>query len=289
MQHIAIIAKPSLKENAEVLPLIIDYLQKKKKKICLDKHVPELYPGAQAAAGDPFCAETDLVIVLGGDGTVLRTARSLKSFRTLVFGINLGTLGFLSEIHPDYNKITATLDKIFAGEFTIDKRLMLEAEVIRKQKVMAKFHALNEFTIGVDGIARLITLHTTVDQRKLASYQADGLIIATPTGSTGYSLSAGGPIVYPTLPAMILTPINPHSFTQKPIVIPDTKQIMVEVESRQEKANLTLDGQKSYVLEQGDLIRVKKFKETFKFIRLPGENYFRTIRKKLNWGKRLEA
>lgn len=288
MNHIALIAKPSLKKNAEILPLIIDYLEKKGKKVCLGKHIPEFVPG-KIAMQDPFCADTDLVIVLGGDGTVLRTVRNLKSFQTLVFGINLGTLGFLSEIHPDYDKVALTLDKIFAGDFSIDQRMLLEVEVMRQNKVAGTFRALNEATIGVDGIARLITLNTTVNNRKLASYHADGLIISTPTGSTGYSLSAGGPIVYPTLPAMIITPVNPHAFTQKPIIIPDSKIIAVDVETRNEKAILTLDGQKNFNLEPGDLIKIKKHKETFKFIRLPGESYFRTIRKKLNWGKRLES
>lgn len=288
MDHIAIVAKPSLKENAEIIPLILDYLKQKGKKVCLGKHIPNLIKNVKAMP-DPFCADTDLVIVLGGDGTVLRTARHLKDFRTLVFGINLGTLGFLSEIHPDYDKVTAILDKIFAGDFSIDERLMLEAEIIRNGKKVASFRALNEFTIGVEGIARLMTLHTTVNNRKLASYHADGLIVATPTGSTGYSLSAGGPIVYPTLPCMIVTPVNPHSFTQKPIIIPDTKRLIIEAEVKHEKAIITMDGQTSFDLEEKDVIKIKKTKDTFKFIRLPGESYFRTIRKKLNWGKRLEG
>ena len=288
MNHITLIAKPTIKENAEILPLILDYLKKKNKKVCLGKYIPDLVKNVKAKA-DPYCKDTDLVIVLGGDGTVLRTVRHLKSFDTLVFGINLGTLGFLSEVHPDYNKITATLDKVFNGEFTIDHRLMLEASVFRKNKEIASFLALNEFTISVDGISRLISLQTKVDDRKLTTYRADGLIIATPTGSTGYSLSAGGPIVYPTSPSIILTPINPHSFMQKPIVIPDHKKIKINLETKQEKGILTMDGQKKFNLEEGDEVRIKKYKESFKFVRLPGENYFRTIRNKLSWGKRLEA
>lgn len=287
MKHIALIAKPSIKENAEILPMIIEYLKQKKKTVCFGKHIPEFVENVKADT-NPYCSDTDLVIVLGGDGTVLRTARNLKNFDTLVFGINLGTLGFLSEVHPDYDKVTATLDKLFNGEFTIDHRLMLEASVIRDKKEVAKFLALNEFTISVDGISRLITLQTKVDNRKLATYHADGLIVATPTGSTGYSLSAGGPIVYPTSPSIILTPINPHSFTQKPIVIPDQKKIKIKLESKHEKGVLTMDGQKNFKLEKGDVVKISKLKDTFKFIRLPGESYFRTIRKKLSWGKRLE-
>ncbi len=288
MDHITLIAKPSLKENAEILPMILEYLKKKKKQVCLGKHIPEFMKNVKADA-DPYCDDTDLVIVLGGDGTVLRTVRSLKNFDALVFGINLGTLGFLSEIHPDYDKVTATLDKLFNGEFTIDHRLMLEASIVREKKEIANFLALNEFTVSVDGISRLITLQTKVDNRKLATYHADGLIIATPTGSTGYSLSAGGPIVYPTSPSIILTPVNPHSFTQKPIIIPDSKKIKITLESRHEKGVITMDGQKKFDLEQGDIVKIRRHKETFKFIRLPGESYFRTIRKKLNWGKRLET
>jgi len=288
MNHITLIAKPSIKENANILPMILDYLKSKKKTVRLGKHIPEFIKGTKAKA-DPFCEDTDLVIVLGGDGTVLRTVRNLKNFDTLVFGINLGTLGFLSEVHPDYNKITATLDKVFNGDFSVDHRLMLEACVIREKKKVASFLALNEFTISVDGISRLISLQTKVDGRKLATYRADGLIIATPTGSTGYSLSAGGPIVYPTSPSVILTPINPHSFTQKPIVIPDKKRIQIKLESRHESGVLTMDGQKKFNLKENDFIKIRKYKDTFKFVRLPRENYFRTIRKKLDWGKRLET
>lgn len=288
MKHIALIAKPSIKENAEILPMILDYLKKKNKKVCLGKHIPEFVENAKANS-NPYCEDTDLVIVLGGDGTVLRTVRHLKNFNTLVFGINLGTLGFLSEVRPDYNQITATLDKVFDGEFTVDHRLMLEASIVRNKKEVATFLVLNEFTVSIDGISRLITLQTKVDNRKLATYHADGLIVATPTGSTGYSLSAGGPIVYPTSPSIILTPINPHSFTQKPIVIPDTKRIKISLESKHEKGVLTMDGQTAFDLEQDDVVKIRKYKETFKFVRLSGENYFRTIRKKLSWGKRLEA
>ena len=286
MQSIGIIAKTSTKQNSKVIPVILDYFKKKDIKVCFGKHIPELFP--ESKVGNPYRSNIDMLIVLGGDGTILRSARHLQNFDTLIFGINLGTLGFLSEMHPDIKKITAVLDKIFAGEYDVDERMMLEASVIRKGKEVAKFHVLNEFSISVDGIARLITLHTTVDNRKLASYHADALIIATPTGSTGYSLSAGGPIVYPTLPAIIVTPVNSHSFTQKPIIIPDDKKLTIEVESKHEKGVITMDGQKNFKLESSDVIKIRKHKKTFKFVRLPGESYFRTLRKKLNWGKRLE-
>jgi NAD+ kinase len=229
--------------------------------------------------------EVEMLIVLGGDGTILSVVRSMRKFNTKIFGINIGRLGFLSEIPPV--QINKTLARILRGDYTIDRRLMLDVEVIRNKKVMKKFHALNEAVISQGALARLINLRTKVNKKKLTTYHADGLIVATPTGSTAYSLSAGGPIVYPTLNTIIITPICPHSFAQKPIIIPDDKKIEIMVESKHKQINLSIDGQESARLEYKDEVHIRKDGIAY-FIRLPYESFFQTLREKLHWGEKFE-
>ncbi|MFH0820349.1 MAG: NAD(+)/NADH kinase, partial [Candidatus Peregrinibacteria bacterium] len=192
----------------------------------------------------------------GGDGTILSVIQRLKKLNTRIFGINMGTLGFMSEIPP--TGITRTLNKVFAGDYSVDRRIMIEVQVWRGKTMVKKFNALNEAAVTQGNLARLIRLRTTVNQRKLTTYHADGLIIATPTGSTAYSLAAGGPIVYPSLNAFIITPICPHSFTQRPIVIPDSKVVEVLVDDDHRAINLTVDGQESFVLAYKDRIVIRK-------------------------------
>lgn len=197
----------------------------------------------------------------------------------------MGRLGFLSEIPPV--QVRKTLDKIFAGKFTVDRRMMLHVELYRKGKKIKTFHALNEVAIAQATLCRLISLKTKVDGLKLANFSADGLLVATPTGSTAYSLSAGGPIVHPALSAMILTPICPHSFNQKPVVLPDNKKIEITVASDYKMMNLTVDGQQNVKVKNGDVIKIRKGGYA-EFLRLPTEHYFMNLRNKLGWGERIE-
>lgn len=286
MKRIAIAAKRSRsKEYADVIGKVYGFLKEQGKEVFIEKH-------AAAAAGlkkyREFIrgkTEVDLIVVMGGDGTILSVIRQMQKFQTRIFGINMGTLGFMSEIPPV--NITQTLARVFAGDFTIDRRTMLVVEVWRGKKSVKKFHALNEAVISQGTLARLIRLKTRVNQRKLTTYNADGLIVATPTGSTAYSLSAGGPIVYPGLDAFILTPICPHSFTQRPIVIPSSKNIEITIESDHRNINLTIDGQESMALECQDVVRIRRDGEAH-FVRLPTESFFNTLREKLHWGKEVE-
>ncbi|MCK5600407.1 NAD(+)/NADH kinase, partial [Candidatus Pacearchaeota archaeon] len=229
--------------------------------------------------------QVELLLVMGGDGTILSVVRSMRKFDVKIFGINMGNLGFLSEIPPV--QINQKLAKIFSGDYTLDPRIMLHIEVFRDGKPVKQFHALNETVISQGALARLIKLRTRVNHRKLTMYHADGLIIATPTGSTAYSLSAGGPILYPSIDAFILTPIAPHSFTQKPIVIPADKKIQITVENKSKRINLSIDGQESFNLEYKDEVVIRR-DGTAQFVRLPTESFFKTLREKLDWGKKLE-
>lgn len=197
----------------------------------------------------------------------------------------MGHLGFLSEIPPV--QIRKTLDKLFAGKFTVDSRMMLCVELFRSGKKIGTYHALNEVAISQATISRLIELRTRVNGVKLANFSADGLLVVTPTGSTAYSLSAGGPIVHPSIRAMILTPVCPHSFSQKPIVIPDSKKIEIIVASDYETMNLTMDGQQNVKVKKDDMIKIRK-DGSVDFLRLPTEHYFMNLRDKLGWGEGVE-
>ncbi len=286
MKRIGIASKRSQCEKySKVISRVIEFLEKEGKEVHMEKHVAKVIGRRRYKEFIRGKTSVDLVLVMGGDGTILSVVRQTRNFNTKFFGINMGTLGFLSEIPPV--KINQTLKRIFHDEYKEDQRIMLHVEVHRNGKLYKKFHALNECVVAQGTLARLISLRTKVNDRKLTTYHADGLIIATPTGSTAYSLSAGGPIVYPSLPAFILTPIAPHSFTQKPIVVPDDKRIDITVETDYKFMNLTVDGQESCNVKYKDKIRIRKG-ETITFIRLPNESFFQTLREKLHWGEKVE-
>jgi len=283
MNKIGITAKhTNVEQFTPVFKRLYEYLKKADKDVYIEKHVADLIGLKKYKEFFRGQTDVDLLLVLGGDGTILSVVRTMRKFNTKIFGINIGNLGFLSEIPPV--QIHKILAKIFRGEYTIDNRLMLNVELVRNKKVIKKFHALNEAVISQGALARLIYLKTKVNRKKLTTYFADGLIIATPTGSTAYNLSAGGPIVHPSLQIFIITPICPHSFTQKPIVIPDNKKIEVTVESKRNKIHLTIDGQESASLEDGDTVRITRDGEAH-FVRLPTESFFHTLREKLDWGR----
>jgi NAD+ kinase len=232
-----------------------------------------------------FNKKYDILIVFGGDGTILRTIQYMKNFKTPILSVNMGTLGFLVELEA--NGLKAVLTKVLKKEYTIDERMMLRVTVVRgKEKVFTQ-RILNEATVARDAFARIISLKTTVNDRKLTTYKADGLIVSTPTGSTGYNLSLGGPILHPNLPAMILTPVAAHSFTQKPIVLPSDRRIkfIVQANHRKESIYLTLDGQIGFSLIHDDIVKIKRSTKTVRFIRMSESGYFKTLRNKLYWGE----
>ncbi|MBN2306928.1 NAD(+)/NADH kinase [Candidatus Peregrinibacteria bacterium] len=285
IESIAIVSRRNLDNHKAVFEKIIKYLKSKKKKVYLEERVSIMLGLKKYDKFKAGVTDVDLILVMGGDGTILRVLSQLDSDRTRFFGINMGHLGFLSEIPPV--QIKKTFDKIFSGKYTIDSRMMLHAELYRKGKKLKEFNALNEVVVSQATLSRLIVLKTKVDGAKLANFNADGLLVATPTGSTAYSLSCGGPIVHPYLSAIIITPICPHSFNQKPLVLPDNKKIEIIVASDYESMNMTVDGQKNVKVRNGDVIKVRK-NGYVEFIRLPSEHYFMNLRNKLGWGERVE-
>ncbi len=229
----------------------------------------------------------DLKIGLGGDGTLLKMIRTLHRNDGLLLGINFGTLGFLSELQPD-NGIKE-LEKIFNGEFIVDERIILKSFVYRKnskgnsEKVFRSY-GLNEIVFGHGGQARLTNFNVQVNNRFLSKYRSDGLIFSTPTGSTAYSMSAGGPIVSPSISTILVTPVAPHVLSHRPILLPGGDTIKLRFDARVDAISMTIDGQIHFSLKSTDSIILKKATRTAKFIRLKPAHYFKSLRKKLGWG-----
>jgi len=285
MERIGIIAKPQLVQLKTVLPPLVEWLEAKGLKVLMDEATASVLPGAKGACPKPHVpSQVELLIVLGGDGTLLSVARLPGSCKVPILGVNLGSLGFLTEITLD--DLYSSLEEIVAGKYVIDERLMLKTCVLRQGKAVATYTNLNDITINKRVLARMITLETHINQQYVNAFLADGLIISTPTGSTAYSLSAGGPIVYPSTQALIITPICPHTLTNRPIVIPDNCVIQVSLKSKNEDVYLTCDGQEGLSLKYLDVVEVRKASCTLKLIQPPQKNYYQVLRTKLNWGVR---
>ena len=229
----------------------------------------------------------DLIVVLGGDGTLLSVARLLVDFEVPLLGINLGSLGFLTEV-PRHEMIS-TLEKVFAGQVSIEKRLLLRTEVLRQGELVASSYSLNDVVVSKGTLARMIRLHILVDGQFVTGLRADGLIVATPTGSTAYCLSAGGPIVHPANDVIVVAPISPHVLTNRPLILPDTSKIEIRLMSEEEASMVTFDGQVGFSLRSGDVIEVHAADNRLNLIVSPERNYFEVLRTKLKWGGELTS
>ena len=234
-------------------------------------------------------AEIDALLVIGGDGSILRSVRELHDFSVPIISVKKGEVGFLAEINID--EADVLLPQLLRGEGVVEERSVLSVSVLRDDAEIFHGFALNEAVISQGTISRLLDLETKVSGEKLANFHADGLIIATPTGSTAYSLAAGGPVVHPRIPGLILTPINPHSFNQRPIVLPGNADVESQVTRcndsfEQSSVSLTLDGQVYHELLKNDRVIACIHNETVKFIRRREDTFFHTLRTKLKWGER---
>jgi NAD+ kinase len=232
---------------------------------------------------EKFQNNTDLIVVLGGDGTMISTARLTGDREILVLGINYGSLGYLTEFRIE--EMFAALEMILAGEYEIDRRVMLDAEHRRGDEKLSTGRVLNDVVINKAVLARVIEIEVNLNKLFVNSFRADGLIIATPTGSTAYNLSAGGPIVYPSMNAIVLTPICPFTLTNRPIVMPDNAEIELKLRNENEGVVLTLDGQIGYQMQAHDRVLIRKSRTTFNLVQPPNRNYFDVLRNKLKWGR----
>ncbi|HEY7986450.1 MAG TPA: NAD(+) kinase [Methylophilaceae bacterium] len=226
-------------------------------------------------------AETDLAVVIGGDGTMLTAARALGNFNIPLVGVNRGTFGFLTDISSDL--MLSSMERIIAGEYTLEQRIMLCADVERKGEMVSKGRAINDVVVSKGATARLIELEMTIDGQPLTRQRTDGLVVATPTGSTAYALSAGGPVLHPALDAIIIVPICPHSLTSRPIIIHNTSQVDIRF-TRGENARIQVDGLPYMELELGDIVHVKRHELTVTFLHPADHSHYKVLREKLHWG-----
>lgn len=225
----------------------------------------------------------DWIVVFGGDGTLLGAAREVGKYGVPILGVNLGSLGFLTGI--PLNKLYPSIELILKGELEVEDRIMLETRVVRGGEEICRSLVLNDVVINKGGLARIIELDVHINNQFLTTFRADGLIIATPTGSTAYNLSAGGPILYPTMKNFVLTAICPFTLTNRPIILPDSDTILIEMgKASEEKASLTFDGQVGFDFEYGDKVFINKSDEKIILIRSPDQTYFEILRTKLRWG-----
>ena len=290
MKRIGIIAKRNKPEAIPIVKNLVEWLHLKKIEIYIEKEVENLlglsHSGlyVNSIEGKELPSHVEMMIVLGGDGTLLSVARQVWSRDIPILGVNLGGLGFLTEISLE--ELPGILERVIQGDFKTDERDVLNAAVIRKGERIVEFTVLNDAVINKGALARIIDLEISINGEYLTTFQSDGLIISTPTGSTAYNLSAGGPIVYPSLHTLIITPICPHTLTNRPIVIPDDVEVQALLKSKQEEVFLTLDGQQGIPLEFGDRVELRKAEGRILLIKSPHRNYFELLREKLKWGER---
>ncbi len=284
IRRVAVVAKRSSREAIQTAHELAEWLERRDLEVVLDE-VSARARDAESDTGAAVMAEagsTDLVVVLGGDGTLLSVARSLQH-DTPILGVNMGRLGFLTELSRQ--ELYPLLAEVLAGEATTETRSMLEVELERDGTVVQRFHVLNDAVIGKSALARIIELTLDVDDNLVARYRADGLIVSTPTGSTAYNLSAGGPIITPELPLIVITPICPHTLSQRPIVLSAESRIAVTLETPREEVYLTLDGQEGKTIDYGDIVRLSLSDRSVRLIKPPGHTFYDSLRGKLHWGE----
>ena len=232
---------------------------------------------------DSLAANVDLMLVLGGDGTMISTARMVGDAEVPVLGVNYGGLGYLAEFRIE--ELYSALESILAGHYRIEKRVMLAVELLRGDEPVTRSRILNDVVINKSALARIIEIEAFLNQQFVNSFRADGLIVSTPTGSTAYNLSAGGPVIYPSMNAVVITPICPFTLSNRPIVVPDESVIELRLKTRNEEVALTLDGQVGLPLQAEDIVVIRKSKTTFNLVQPMSRNYFDVLRDKLRWGR----
>jgi NAD+ kinase len=280
---VGIIAKPEVRQTAELLPALLDWLDARGVGVRLDR-AAAAYLGKEGLDREHVPDGCQLVIVLGGDGTLLSASRAISGRDIPLFAVNLGGLGFLTAISVE--ELFPELERALRNEHRIARRRMLGCEVQREGETVASYDALNDVVITKGQIARMIDLVCNVDAHFVCRYKADGLIISTPTGSTAYSLSAGGPIVFPSVGALCITPICPHTLTNRPVLVSDSSVIQVLNLAATGDAYLTIDGQVGEPLRQQDRVICRSSQKSVSLIRPPRMLFFDVLRQKLKWGER---
>jgi len=278
---IGILSKPHLSHIESDLTPLVKWLKDRGKEVLLDLHLGETLPDSDYTSRTLIAKEADLLIVLGGDGTMLGAARLVEQRSLPILGVNMGGLGFLTETTID--DLYGSLEKVFAGEYRLDQRLMLQVGIYHQGKRMSEATVLNDVVIAKGHLARMISTQISINKTFMTNIQGDGLIIATPTGSTAYSLSAGGPILDPSLEVLLINPICPHTLSHRPFLTPSKVSIEVALTSHN-KAVATLDGQIGIEMNPGDMVEICASEHRAQLIRFPDRSYYDVLRNKLKWG-----
>ena len=279
---VGLVAKYQEPKAAQMVRWLIPWLKKRGKKVCVENGLA--HSGAQSCSKKELAAKADLIISLGGDGTLLNIAPLVERPEVPILGVNMGGLGFITEVAVD--ELETVLTKTLDGDYEVEKRMTLEVRVMGKKRRPHRFRVLNDAVITKGARSRIIDLETYVSEDYLCTYRADGLIISTPTGSTAYSLAAAGPILEPTLGAIVLAPLCPHTLTNRPIVVPSNAAIRVTLRSFGDTVILIPDGQQGVRLNNGDQVEARDYGMPVSLIRLPSRSYYEILREKLKWGER---
>lgn len=279
---VGLVAKYQEPKAAEMVRWLAPWLKQRRKKVLVEDGV--VRGAGVSATKKQLAAKADLIISLGGDGTLLNIAPLVERTDVPILGVNLGGLGFITEVAVD--ELESVLAKTLEGDYEVEKRMTLEVQVNTKNGKLRKFRVLNDAVIAKGARSRIIDLETYIGDDYLCTYRADGLIISTPTGSTAYSLAAGGPILEPALGAIILSPICPHTLSNRPIVVPNKSTIQVTLRSFGDTVILIPDGQPGVRLNNGDQVEARDFGLPVSLIKLPSRSYYEILRNKLKWGER---
>jgi NAD+ kinase len=285
MERIGILAK--IKHDRQVRKTVSDlvrWLSEKRIETVLEEEIGSQLDHPHRLPKPELVGAAEMLVVLGGDGTLLSVARLIKGRNVPILGVNLGSMGFLTEVTIE--EMFPVLEQVLEGNCRIDRRMMLQAQILRQGSCITEESLLNDVVINKSALARILTLEVAVDGTYLTTFQADGLILSTPTGSTAYSLAAGGPIIYPTLASILLTPICPHTLTNRPIILPVGSSVEVILRSEERDAYVTLDGQMGFPFLKDDVARIQQSDYIVPLVKSPFKDYFQVLRAKLKWGER---
>lgn len=285
MKSVAIVSKPQKPELSQIVPELVHWLEQHSYGIYLDRESAGYYGNDVEVVdrGEIGGRKPNFVIVLGGDGTLLSAARAVATVAVPILGVNLGSLGFLTEV--PLADLYPTLRALDANQCEVDVRSMLEARLYRKGQQITVAHALNDAVLSKTTIARLVSFDIHIDGNYVSNYRGDGLIVSTPTGSTAYSLAAGGPILTPQVEGLVISPICPHSLSHRPLVVRDSAEIEIYVQAATDEAFLSIDGQVGVPVAEGDRLVCRKSPYTTQLLRLR-KSFFEVLRTKLKWGQR---
>ncbi len=283
IKSVGLVVKRDRPEAITFARKLVRYLHDKRKTPLAEAEIADRI-GAEAVERHHLADRADLIVVLGGDGTLLGVARLVAPKAIPILGVNLGGLGFLTEV--TMAEAQSALTQVLAGDYEVDRRIMLEAIIERGSETRdhrESFQAVNDVVVSKGPLGRMLLLEVAADRKPFCTYRADGLIVATPTGSTAYALSAGGPIIYPTLGTIVLAPICPHTLSNRPVVLPDTFEIEIKVKAPDHDTTFTVDGQESAQLGPADVIRIRRGRHAVSLVR-SAHPYFEIWRDKLRWG-----